>query len=519
MNSSDLDERTDEFSLQPYIDTLRARRRTIGLIALAIAAVYVVVALASLFRAPSEQLSSVQFRLLFEGAERGQYPNDTPFSPMEIVAPPVITEVFRINDLQRFGEYKDWKDALYVQQSSPALDMLTYEYQTRLADARLTPVDRVRIEEEFRSKREAMTDPSYTLTLRRNQRFARLPADLSEKILNDTLKVWAEQAELRKGVLKYQAPIISSRIVTRESLEALDYIAAADRLRSQALRVMRSIEEMSKLPGALTIRTAKDDVTLPELRARLDDVLRFELEPLIGLIRAEGLTKEPRMLDVYASSIAFQLQLDKAEAEARARAVKQALGDYINQTSSGTVATSARGDANGGGNVTPQLSESFLDKLQEMSALTQKGELEYRRRLTDQGIAENRLAASYEREMAYYDELAKGLRAMRPSSSASPGLLESVRGRMKAAFDSVDRATNQLTTLYQEMSAHNLNPAARLFALTGPYSHVTRRSLPLDKLLIGFVFVMVLSLILVPIALLIQEATRRKATGAAPIQK
>lgn len=517
MSSSGVDERTDEFSLQPYIDTLRARRRSIGLIALGMAAVYVVVALGALFRAPSEHLSSVRFRLLFDGAERGQYPNDTPFSPNEIVSPPVISEVFRVNELQRFGEYKDWKDALFVQQSSPALDLLTYEYQSRLADSRLTPVDRARIEEEFRSKRDAMSDPSFTLTLRRSQRFARLPADLSEKILNDTLKIWAEQAELRKGVLKYQAPILSSRIVTKESLESLDYMVAADRLRSQLMRIMRSVDEMSKLPGAMTLRTAKDDVTLPELRARLDDVLRFELEPLIGLIRSEGLTKDPRALNVYASSIAFQLQLDKAEAEGRARAVKQALADYASQTSSGGGGTASRDSASGG--VTPQLSESFLTKLQEMSVLNQKGELEYRRRLTDQAIVETRTASSYEREMSYYDELAKGLRGMRPAASAPPALLETVKQRMNGAFASVDKATNQLTALYQEISAQNLNPAARLFALTGPFTHVTRRSLPFDKLLIGFAFIMVLTLILVPAGMLIHEATRARGPQPAPSQK
>ena len=512
MSSSDVDGPTDEFSLQPYIDTLRARRRTIGWIALAVAVVYAVVALGALFRAPSEHISSIRFRLLFDGSERGRYPNDTPFSQMEIVAPPVITEVFRINELQRFGDYKDWKDALFVQQSSPALDLLNHEYQSRLADSRLTPVDRARIEEEFRSRREAMSDPSYTLSLRRNQRFTRLPPDLSEKVLNDTLKIWAEQAELRKGVLKYQAPVISSRILTRDSLESLDYMVAVDRLRSQVIRVLRSVDDLSRLPGALTLRTSTDGVTLPEVRARLEDVMRFEIEPLLGLIRTEGLTKDPRMLPVYASSIAFQLGLDKAEAEARAQAVKLALSDYVNETSGRRAGDSSRGDSGGGGSavVMPQLSESFLDKLQEMSALSQEGELEYRRRLTDRAILETRQAAAFEREMLYYAELAKGLREMRAAADAAAPIVGSVKTRMVAAFGAVENATNQLTALYEEISTQNLNPAARLFAITGPFTHVTRRSLPVDKLFIGFVFVMVLTLVVVPAALVISEAIRPK---------
>jgi hypothetical protein len=512
MTTPDVDERTEEFSLQPYLDMLRSHRRTTGLIALGVAIVYIVVALGALFRAPSEHFSSLQFRLLFTGAERGLYPNDIPFSPMEIVGAPVVTEVFRNNDLQRFGEYKDWKDALFVQRSSPALDLLTYEYQSRLADARLTPVDRARIEEEFKSRREAMSDPSFTLTLRRSLRFAALPSDLSQKVLTDTLRLWAEQAELRRGVLKYPAPVLSSRVVTRESLESLDYLVAVDRLRSEVARTIRSIDDLSKLPGATTIRSAKEDVTLPEIRARLDDVMRFELEPLMSTIRAEGLTKDPRLLSVYASRLAFQLQLDKAEAEARARAVRAALSEYVNQTSPGTgpEQPGARADSGNGAPVVPQLSESFLDRLQSMSALSQKGEMEYRRRLTDEAIAETRVAATFDRERAYYDDLAKGLAGMRAVSGSSAAAAQ-VKARTLAALQSVEKATSQLTVIYQELSAHNLNPSARLYAITGPFSQTTRRSLPLDKLLIGFVFVMVVTLVLVPAGLLLLEVSRRRS--------
>ena len=78
----------------------------------------------------------------------------------EIVASPVLTEVFRINDLQRFGKYEDFKDSMFVQQSNPDLDLLAFEYQALLADTKLSPVDRARIQDEFKKKRAAMMDPS-----------------------------------------------------------------------------------------------------------------------------------------------------------------------------------------------------------------------------------------------------------------------------------------------------------------------------------------------------------------------
>src|SRR5674476_571254 len=85
------------------------------------------------------------------GAAQGQYPNLTPFSVSEIVASPVLTEVYRINDLQRFGKYEDFKDSMFVQQSNPDLDLLAFEYQALLADTKLSPVDRARIQDEFKN--------------------------------------------------------------------------------------------------------------------------------------------------------------------------------------------------------------------------------------------------------------------------------------------------------------------------------------------------------------------------------
>ena len=136
---------------------------------------------------PAETTGSIQFRLLFDGAADGRYPNGTSFSPAEIVATPVLSDVYAANDLQRFGKYQAFKESMAVLRSSLAQDMLASAYQARLADTKLTPVDRARIEDEFRKKREAITDPVYSLTIRRNERLRVMPPDLMEKILNDTL--------------------------------------------------------------------------------------------------------------------------------------------------------------------------------------------------------------------------------------------------------------------------------------------------------------------------------------------
>jgi hypothetical protein len=40
---------------------------------------------------------------------------------------PVAMEVFKANDLQKYGTYEAFKNALFIQQSSPALELLGYQ--------------------------------------------------------------------------------------------------------------------------------------------------------------------------------------------------------------------------------------------------------------------------------------------------------------------------------------------------------------------------------------------------------
>jgi len=181
----------DEVSLKPYFETLWSYRRVIAATVGGVVTLYLVGVLLVLLIAPVERVGSVQFRLLFEGAEKGEYANGTPFSASEIVASPVLTEVFKANDLQRFGKYEDFEPSVFVLQSDLDLDLLSYEYRARLADTKLSPVDRTRIEEEFRRKRDALLDPVYTISMRRQERLKTLPRDLMNKVLLDILATWA----------------------------------------------------------------------------------------------------------------------------------------------------------------------------------------------------------------------------------------------------------------------------------------------------------------------------------------
>lgn len=472
----------------------------------------------TLLLVPAERIGSIQFRLLFDGAADSKYPNGTAFNPAEIVAAPVLTDVYESNNLERFGEYSDFKDAIFVLQSSPELQLLAYEYEARLAETRLTSVERAGIEEEFLRRRESLKDPVYSLNLRRHERFTTVPDDLMAKVLNDTLAIWANQADERKGATRYDVPVLSRNILPADVLESEDYLVAVDILRVKAERLIDAIEELENVPGAEIVRIGESQVSLPEVKANLQDVIRFELEPLLGIIRSEGVSQNPRGLALYANSQLFQRRSERDAAASRVSALRDALGQYMAQRSGRSAGESVAG-ATAGRQIAPgfetpalipQFGESFLDRLVQMSTATQTSEVEYRQELTNQIIQESERLTKLEQEAAYYEDL---VRAVGSSSRAGDALETAalITERSERALEAIGTAVDQTMAIYRELSTQNLNPSTVLYAATEPFVIRTQRALSLATIGLGFVFVMLLSLMLIPAGCLAHRAIRHGA--------
>jgi hypothetical protein len=509
-----IDELDDEISLKPYVEILRSYWRVVGATVVGVGMLFVVGVILVFLVSPVERVGSVQFRLLFDGAAQGQYPNLTPFSVSEIVASPVLTEVYKINDLQRFGKYEDFKDSMFVQQSNPELDLLGFEYEALLADTKLNPVDRARIQDEFKKKRAAMVDPSYSISMRRNERLKTLPRDLMEKVLMDALNAWAKQADERKGATKYNVAVLSASVLQKDVLEREDYLVAIDILRSKTNRVLDTLTKIAKLPGAEVMRVGPERVTLADVRTSLEEVVRFRLEPLLGLIRSEGVTRNSRGLALYAGNQLFQLRLEQQESADIVQALQTALRENMAQrgASSGDSKAGAAGSGGGAGGgqaMMPQLDQSFLDRIMTLS--TAQADAEYRRKLTDRLIDESVKMAARSREAAYYDDLVKELRTTTTRAVGSPEIVALIKTRSSEAFDEIAKGVEQTATIYRELSALNLNPSTTLFSVSRPFSLQTQRSLTLKTVGLYFALLMMLTLIVAPVGCIVHHSIKKSA--------
>lgn len=487
--SSSAPRQDDRLSIKPVIAALWPYRAVLRLVVLGLIIVIGVLTLAVWMYLPVERLGSTGFRVMFEGAAIGQYPNGMPFSTADIVSGPVLAPVYEANALKEYTDFRSFKESIFPLESNSALQMLSYEYQAKLTDPKLTPIDRARMEDEYKRKRESLASGEFSLYFRRTERVRRIPSTVMAKVLDDTLAEWARQARDQRGAVKYDLPAMSKNILQRDMIADEDYIVVVDVLRSKVKKVLTNIDLIAEIPGALLFRTGKSNVSLAEIRSNLQDLLRFEIEPAISLIIASRIARDPAQAKLYVQDQLRQTGLGREEALQRLRAIQDPLRDYVSQGAGRRFTNASGGEgtapAQPGSGLMPQLSESFLQQIIQLS--TQRDDIKYRQDLTDRVIKEGMDLARTEREKAYYDGLARSMAGW-SSSSVDSAMTKQLQARFEKAFQTLSASVDDVVAIYEEISSKNLNPSTQLFTVTAPYSERTERFLSGSRLILYAVF-------------------------------
>jgi hypothetical protein len=519
-------------SLDPPVSishVVRTLQSYLPVIALALGAVilgYLIVAVALHLFGPSQRVTSVQFRVDFKGAEHGLYPNRTRFSSNEIIAAPVLIEVFKANRLDRFTTFADFTESLFVLESNPARERLERAYRSQLADPKLSPLDRDRIQREYDLKAASLNKNLYSLNYIRAPEVKSIPELVARKVLNDILNGWAEFVSRDQHVLEYRVALLSpSALVSSPLGDEDDPIIAALMLRSTVMRIQTNIGSMRGIPAAELVRTRKDSLSLFDIGTRLDDILRFRLDPLVNSIATSG------MLTDRARTIQFletKLRFDQRQLEAQKEVASVAREALLIYRSGGAAADQADLERNAlpardgstatsqNETVMPQLSESFLERLIQMT--TNSADTEYRQRLTDEyraaalGIVPLQDAVSYDTTL---------LETVRSRGVGGAGLTRQiVNGQLSATREEVRHAAAAIQEIYATLSV-GLNPSKQLLTRIGAPATHTVRSVGMKRLAIYGLLVTCLALPIIVIVCLIhnrmreEEAARRPLSAAA----
>ena len=506
-------------SLAHFFGTLRKYQRVIALAVAIVALAYGIVALGVYVLSPSETVTSIPFRLEFEGAERGQYPNGMKFSSGDFTAEPILLRVFQANRLERFVPYNVFKDAVYVQESSRELERLRREFESRLNDAKLTAVDRDRIENEYQLRVDSLRHADYSLNLVTSGRLSEMPRSLREKTLNDILSIWADIADRERGALKYRVPLLTANVVPIDLLKNSEPLMALDILRIRIMRLAGNATDLYAIPGADVVRVGPEKTSLDEIRLNLRDIIHIRIMPMMATIYNRGLVLDPRSASDYLHAQQMSARREVDRAEASVDTLQNAFAMYTGKPSSSTPAsgepqaekpTTAPLTAGSDG-VIPQLSDSFLDRLVRMA--TDREDSKYRQDLLDKITKSTTTDLIPSRkEAAYYDDVLRSmptLGSMAPLPAARRPELDALRANVVSAGNEVIRIAHQTEELYRLLSK-NLNPQTELYTRIGPATSGTLRSASLPQLFLIGVLVIMLAFPVIVVSCLIHNRVREE---------
>jgi hypothetical protein len=481
-----------------------------------VALVYAIVALSFYALAPATRTTTQPFRLDFDGATEGKYPNGTKFNSTEIIATPVMLTVYGSSQISKYMSFRDFASSVYIVESNPEAERLQRDYSLRLSDPKLSVIERQQIEKQLTERLQSLDQNLFTLNFAIGSNAAkRVPEEVVKGALSRILFEWANWAQSEGHVTSYNVAVLSPSVLDEE-MNPNGIIAIRIMIRSLS-QVIDNIDHVALLPGAGLVRTRKDGTSLLELRLKAESLIRFQLEPAIPMARAaQG--------GVDRTAIQFvqtQLDYDRRTLQSyqdHVDAVKEALALYTTQRPVGVDrATSTRDTGNKKGStdngssaetVTPQVSDSFIDRMAQL--LNQAADVQYRQKMVDdlrrvqQDLIPTQSAVRYDQEV-----LAQLSAPGSPIPNASVEQLQALLLRTRASAKDILAKVNEI----YEITSRNLSPQNALYSISGPMTVEVARGVSLPKLMLYGVITLLVCLPLIILGCLIHNRIREEQSG------
>ncbi len=500
--------RSRGISAAAVLDAIRVNVASILLTILAVGIGYFLLAMTYTLMQPVARHSTLGFRLEFPGADAGEYPNGLKFSGGDIIDTPVLRGVFDANQLGRFMSFGDFSRSVVVLEANAALDALAREYEAKLANTRLTAVERDRLEAQYEQKRASLRKNEYSLNLTTREGITRVPASVTAKVLPDILRAWADFAANTRQVLLYRVPLVSQQAVARHANPPNDLLVSLLSLRATAGELHENLLALSKLPGSEVIRAGERRVSLAELDLELTQLQRGGVEYLIATALRTGAVDRASAIAVLEAQLAYDARALTA-AEDRVQVLRTTLDDYLRKTTEAPKAPAVDRMEPGPSEENIVISDSFLDRLVAISQ--NASDLEFRQRYVDDIRAAALVAVPLRATVDYERRLLEDIRSGSQGSAAS---IADLRARHTVVVRNLQQIAADLEQIRAVLS-RSLTTSNQMYTVTGPTITVAERGVSMAKLAGGGIVVVILAAILAVLAAVVREQFLRGRTATA----
>lgn len=476
--------REAEFDLKPYLHTLWQNKKRAGIFMGGALLLFVFMFFLILVVFPRERVTQATVRFLFAGAEQGEYPNGDRFSPMELISTLNLEEVYVANELEKTVPFNRFKNSFTVIQQNPEQDALEADYEARMADTKMAAVERDRLLREFRAKQAALRSAEFQLIYLERSARPLVSTQRMKKVVADVIATWARNADQRKGAMAYRVPVLSPKMVYSQiSQVGGDPVVALDILRNQIAKILANIDKIDYLPGASFIRDEKEESRLVDIRNRLMELDRYQINPLIGQVRTQGYSADPAATINYLENQLFQLNIQRKAAQARVKLLEDSLKSYLQDRGGVAPAAAPSGAATA---VIPQVSADFFERIMEMG---QEGsDQEYRKEITERIIESGNDLVAMERDTRYYEEFLATFRSRGAAIKVAAEKMKYFENRYQTVAATVIDSLKAVNQIYERISKNNLNPDSLLYSLDSPPSSSSQLAFSTRMLLLLFLF-------------------------------
>jgi hypothetical protein len=237
-------------------------------------------------------------------------------------------------------------------------------------------------------------------------------------------------------------------------------------------------------------RTPTDHLSLAELRIKIEDLIRFRLEPNVAAARAAQGPSDRATL----AFVQTQLEYDQRQLQSyqdRVNAIRDALTIYTSQrpaTAESTATTRPSIQSSGPQEtIMPQVSETFIDRMAQL--LNQTEDVQYRQRIVNdlRHVQSDMMPA--QEAVRYDQEMLRDL----TSPISEPVKIADVAAEVENVRNDAKLLVQKVNDIYQVMS-RNLNPETYLFSKPEAPTTYTLRSITIKQLFLIGIVVLLLAL-------------------------
>lgn len=468
---------------------------------------------------PKEIISKLEFKIEFDGIEKNEYPNGLKFSTSDIVSNAILNQVYEKHALGKHMSFESFKRGLGIYQTNDALRMIEMEYADRLSAKNLTIEDRDRLETEYREKVGAAMVPIYTLSFTYNYKLSKIPQEIIYKVLYSIIETWAEYSKNVKGIDQYQIALVSKNILTKEMLMQNDYLIATDMLRLAIKRIEENIQVLEGIPGIHLVKVGENKITLRDIKFRLADLQQFQLSPVMGVIRQNGITRKIDETLGYLENQIFEMNLKEKEFISTKDVYDKALRLYLQRrhgdafASKDEISPTERkerkmmlGDMPA---MIPQFGESFLTSIVNMAL--ENSDAEYRQNITEKSMETGLKRVEIEYEVEYYQNLYDRIKSVKNATANEKysTIVERINQVHEDTYNTILQTIQDIENIYQKLNQNSLSPSTTMYSVTKPVVDSVLAAYSLKKLIVIVVVAIIFSVFLIFICALFVHAIRK----------